>query len=254
MVVDRPIQYVAQLSHVREVSLLGTADLAFWTDRLAGEDLAPAVRDGKAQVLIVAAQAQFWRLRFREVSFSVLVDPPEAQLGRDAAYLLCAFNSNRFFAFCERTFFSTPYQAADIRLTPSPPAAIQVFRHGTMLCSAEMRAEQSGHISATSSQAEEVWTGPIFLPRGAGADDSSGKLFLARISGRTDRYPFLPSRDSLTVAPSSAANVLNALVDSHFAATEWLIRENATHAKSKTMERAGMPRWSPSRAGCQANG
>ena len=36
------IKYVADLKHVREVSLLGTADLAFWEDRLRGEGLAPA--------------------------------------------------------------------------------------------------------------------------------------------------------------------------------------------------------------------
>src|SRR3954464_10930250 len=35
----KPLKYVAELSHVREVSLLGTADLAFWKSILKDEDL-----------------------------------------------------------------------------------------------------------------------------------------------------------------------------------------------------------------------
>ena len=38
------IQWAAELANVREVSLRGTADLAFWTDRLKPEDLLPAER------------------------------------------------------------------------------------------------------------------------------------------------------------------------------------------------------------------
>jgi hypothetical protein len=49
------MKWAAELSHVREVSLLGTADGAFWTQRLRDEDLSLAHRDGKAQVMIVAA-------------------------------------------------------------------------------------------------------------------------------------------------------------------------------------------------------
>ena len=107
---------------MREVSLLGAADLAFWNDRLAREDLAPAERDGKAQVLVISAEGKFRGFRFRELSFSVLVAPPDARVGRDAVYLLRAFNSRRFFAFCERFFFSTPYYPGDVRVSASVPA------------------------------------------------------------------------------------------------------------------------------------
>jgi hypothetical protein len=40
---------------LREVSLLGTVDLAFWEERLRTEGLLPAPRAGQVQLLIVAA-------------------------------------------------------------------------------------------------------------------------------------------------------------------------------------------------------
>ena len=70
---DAPIRYVASLRHVREVSLLCTADWAYWQRRLAPEDLVPAERDGRAQILVIAADARFWGVRFQELSFSVVV-------------------------------------------------------------------------------------------------------------------------------------------------------------------------------------
>src|SRR2546423_13493164 len=42
------IKWAAQLSHVREVSLRGGADLTYWKDRLASEGLLPLDRDGRA--------------------------------------------------------------------------------------------------------------------------------------------------------------------------------------------------------------
>ena len=50
-----PVKWVAELPHVREVSLRGSAELAFWKDRLRKENLIPAEKDGKAQILVVAA-------------------------------------------------------------------------------------------------------------------------------------------------------------------------------------------------------
>jgi len=44
-----PVKWVAELSHVREVTQLGTADLPYWQDRLREEKLDPAERDGQAQ-------------------------------------------------------------------------------------------------------------------------------------------------------------------------------------------------------------
>ena len=120
----RPVKFVAELSHVREVSLLGRADLSYWVERLAAEELVPEAVDGKAKVLVVAADAKFRGVRFREVSFSIAVRRPEVGAAGDASNLLHAFNSSRFFAFCERVFFSTPYYAADVRVSAALPASV----------------------------------------------------------------------------------------------------------------------------------
>src|SRR5215218_5136234 len=126
------IKYVAQLAHVREVSLLGTADLAYWTERLRSERLTPDECEGNAQVLVIAADARFKGMRFREVSFSILVHRPGAAAAvtgdaaaGDAGFLAHAFNSSRFFAFCERAFFSTPYYHGRIAVSATVPASIE---------------------------------------------------------------------------------------------------------------------------------
>ena len=103
------MKYVAALNHVREVSLVGAADFGFWKQRLEKEGLEPQETEGKAQILIVGAEAKFRGIRFRELSFSVMVC--------GGMFLIGAFNSSRFFAFCERVFFSTPYYGADVRIS-----------------------------------------------------------------------------------------------------------------------------------------
>jgi len=89
------VKWAAELAHVREVSLLGTADLAFWKDQLLKEELLPAESDGRAQLLIIAADSKFVGVRFRELSFCVSVSPPDDGIRQDAAYLVRAFNSCR---------------------------------------------------------------------------------------------------------------------------------------------------------------
>src|SRR3954470_23468112 len=92
-IMNTPVKWAAELTHVREVSLLGTADVAFWKDRLLKQGLVPAESDGRAQLLIIAADLKFKRVRFRELSFSVLVSRPEEGTRQDAAFLVRAFNS-----------------------------------------------------------------------------------------------------------------------------------------------------------------
>lgn len=69
----RPIQWTATIEHVREVSLLGCASLSYWSDRLQSEELRPSEFEGKAQVLLIAAEMKFMGIWFRELSFSILV-------------------------------------------------------------------------------------------------------------------------------------------------------------------------------------
>jgi hypothetical protein len=224
------IKYVAQLSHVREVSLFGAADLSYWAQRLRDEELVPEPVDDRAQVLVIAADGKFRGIRFREVSFSIAVRPPQGQAPGDASYLVHAFSSNRFFAFCERLFFSTPYYPADVRVSSAPPASIDVRQGADVLFTARM-----GDVAGRSPRQRGPggWAGPVFLPRRR-SKDHRGTLFHARIAGETAIYPFLPELDSIALRPSPHAEVFDALLASHFEAKEWHLRTDATHAKSKT--------------------
>jgi hypothetical protein len=235
---NTPVKWVAELAHVREVSLLGTADLAFWKDRLLKEDLVPLERDGKARLLIVAADLKFRGVRFREVSFSVLVSPPGEETRQDAAFLVHAFNSCRLFAFCERVFFSTPYYHGDVHISTSVPLSIRLIKGGEVVFQAEMPVDASAPGRGPSRGGEDGWDGPIFLPGRRQGKDGQGKVFFAKIRGPTRTYPFQHSNDSLTIRPSQGSEVLQALLDSHFAVEEWVVREDALHAKSKTYRRS----------------
>jgi len=217
-----PVKYVAALKHVREVSLVGAADFRFWKQRLEKEELEPQETEGKAQILIVGAEAKFRGIRFRELSFSVMV--------RGGMFLVRAFNSCRFFAFCERVFFSTPYYGADVRISAAQPAFVRMSEMGEGMFEVQMKGEGR----EASSSGQEGWEGPVFLPGNA-------KAFVARIGGESRKYPFLNSQDVLTIKPGANDGVFSSLLDSNFSPMEWIVREDAAHAKSKTYKRGELP-------------
>lgn len=228
------IKWAAELAQVREVSLLGTADLAFWKERLQGEELLPAECDGRAQLLVSAAEGKYMGARFREVSFSVLVCP-ETGCPWDAACLIRAFNSSRLFAFCERAIFSTPYYFGDVRLDSSLPASIRLVDQGEPVFAAAM-GDAAPDSRQPSRCGDDGWEGLVFLPakrRGG----RPGKLFVARVNGYTRRYPFVAGLDSMAIRPSPESEVFGMLEESHFAVKEWILRDDARHAKSKTYAR-----------------
>jgi hypothetical protein len=237
---DPSVKWAAELAHVREVSLLGTADLAFWKDRLLQEDLLPDARDGQAQLLISGADATYRGVRFRELSFSVLVSRPEGGARRDAAYLVGAYNSCRLFAVVERAFFSTPYGHGDVRVSAALPASMHVLKKEEVVFAAEMGADASGLLREPARCGEEGWEGPVFLPNSWHRRGRPAKVFFARLRGETRRYPFLPAQDAVAIRPTPDSEFLQALRDSHFLAKEWIVREDATHAKSRTYKRADL--------------
>jgi hypothetical protein len=226
---DMAIKYVAELTHVREVSLLGTADLAYWEERLKPEGLAPAKCEGRAQVLIIGAEGRFMGLRFRELSFSVLVSGH----GEDAAYLVRAFNSRAFFTLCERVFYSTPYCGGDVRLGPAEAPSIELRLGSAVAFRAEI---QAGPGKREGSQTDDDgWQGPVFLPGNA-------RVFFARIVGQTHTYPFLAEVDRVKIEPAcESGGILQALLDSGFTGWQWAVRADATHAKSRTYLRTKAP-------------
>ncbi|HUE72205.1 MAG TPA: hypothetical protein VMP01_15080 [Pirellulaceae bacterium] len=231
---NAPLQYVAEISQVREVSLIGTADLAFWTERLQREKLFPTAVDGQAQILISGTSANFKGIPFQELSISVFVSREERRAEREGAFLTQAFNSNWFFALVERMWFATPYDLARVSVEATVPASIQVKQHGQIAFRSAM-AEQGIAQRQAIRCGNEGWEGPIFLPgRRRLAGD---KWFYARIGGQTSVYPFLPDRDELTIRPELGPPAIAWLVQSHFAGRQWIIRDSAVHAKSKTYAR-----------------
>lgn len=232
------VRYVAELSGVREVLLIGTADPAYWRDRVADLGLAPATMDGKARISINAMASRFHGVRFREICVALAVhrlNDNEQQDTREDIYLVGAFNSSRFFTFVERRWFSTPYAHAAIEVDVRPARIHLVAGSGTVVEAAQ---------SSTAGPRTQVdgapyhWEGTIFLPPGARrrADNLQRSLF-ARISGHTRTYPFARSTDLLTIRPADGPCVWADLLESGFAPTEWVVRENAAHARSKTFTR-----------------
>jgi hypothetical protein len=232
----KSIKWAAQLAHVREVSLLGTADLQFWTDWLRTEDLRPAECDGKAQLMVIAADAKYMRLRFQELSFSVMVQPQDSDAPQGAVYLVGAFNSRRFFAFCERVLFSTPYEYGGVALSTAMPAAIELARDRQTGFRAAMNTGRATQ-RETLRACDDGWEGAVYLPSKGRQKRRADKLFFARLSGFTKVYPFVAGTDWLTIEPTVNSTVLRAIRDAQFVAKEWVIREDAEHAKSKTYKR-----------------
>jgi hypothetical protein len=230
---NRP-KYNVVVSPVRDIVLRGTADWSFWTERLAREELAPLEVDGKAQLMLIAVDARFMGIRFRELSIAVSVQSPGGDGDEDAVYLPHAFQSLRLFAFIERTFYHTPYHAAKIRVDAGPPASFEVALPEGPIVRAAMSADSTAQARRPARTAEEISEGPIFLPSRLG--QSSRKVFFARLEGLADVYPFMPG-DTLKLAPTARAPIIEWLIESDFAPQEWLIRTNAVHGRSKSVDR-----------------
>jgi hypothetical protein len=230
-----PIRYVAVISNVREVSLLGTADLAYWKKQVREIDLHPFNAGGKAQLLIGAIASQYKGIRFRELSISVLVCLQEDGFKHDGYYLAHAFNSSRLFAFVERTFFRTPHWHAAVQVDCRLPASIQATYKNDVLVRAQMIEKSALATRMPCREGDHCWEGPIFLP--STKSGRPGNVFHAKLSGHIRAYPFSPSMDMVELASSSGHPILRALTESGFAGIEWRIRESGVHARSKTLAR-----------------
>ncbi len=227
-----PVRYIAQIAPAREVTLLGTADMAFWSERLREAGLHPTRVDGKAEVVLSAVGARYKGIGFREFSVSAFVCRREGGPDRDAVYLAGAFNTSRFFAFVERTVFRTPYLHGSVSVDPGPPASFGVAGAGGAWLRARMAPGGTPEARVPVRAAEEGWEGPLFLPGPA-----PGRYFFARVAGFTRAYPFDPSADEVALNPPPGDEALRWLADSRFSGREWIVRESATHARSGTFRR-----------------
>jgi hypothetical protein len=235
---ERPLQWAAVVAPVREVTLLGSAELAFWRQRLRAAGLTPAAVEGRARIMLCAASARFKGITFRELSLSVLVSRQADGRAVDGAYLLHAFNSIRLFAWFERTLFATPYFPADVQLRTELPLSISAAPTGQSPLMATMGPGPRNPIRS----GEEGFTGPLFLPpRRTGVD--AERFFVAEISGLTQVFAFDPARDTLALSPVNAPEAFRWLAESGIQGHEWHIRTAGRHAKSKTYRRKARDPW-----------
>lgn len=231
-------RYNVEISPVRDITLAGTADLSFWHERLRGQDLVPAAEDKRAQLLLIAVDAKFMGLAFREVSIAIFVCEQDGGDEPIGVYLPHAFNSSRMFAFVERTFYHTPYYRGNIRVETRLPAGFEVSLAEGVVLAAEMSADSSAATRKPVRSGEEDWEGPILLPRSGPRDEA--KMFFARLAGHSDAYSFA-AHDTLLLKPTARAPIIEWLAESEFAPQEWAIRETATHARSKSVARSSVP-------------
>lgn len=227
-------EYVAEVSPVREVSLLGTADLAYWTDRLAPYGLHPATRADRAVIHIGVTAARFRGIRFREFIIGVATRDAPGTETHDGVFLVQAFSSLRSFAFIERVFFHTPYSAGKIMFCTEVPVSLTLHSpRGALLCTALMRGDER----ALLRTAHEHWEGPVYLSGKPGQAKPVSRVFLAKLCGATSTFAYDIAKDSVSFSPSDALPVFQELIESGFQGAEWSVRTNATHARSKTQVR-----------------
>jgi hypothetical protein len=215
--------YISTITNVREVALMGAADLPYWRDRLQPEGLTPFVEDGRAALLLTAIESKFRGIPFRELSVSIRVSDEDGAAS-GGAFLAYAFNSSRLLSLAERILFQTPYHLADLTVDENMPASMAVSVEGRTLFSARMTS------SATLAQEENsLFEGPIYLPGGT-------SLFYARLSGASRIYHF-DLLDTVTINPRENDTIFAQLIESNFRGKAWLLRAGAVHVRSKTYRR-----------------
>ncbi|MFQ5411236.1 MAG: hypothetical protein ACE5EC_03025, partial [Phycisphaerae bacterium] len=221
-----PIKYIAQLNNVRELALYGTADLSWWQDHLAGEELEPVEVDGRAQVAVTGLDTKWMGIPFRDLSVAVA-----ARLRSGSAepgfFLARAFNTSRFIAGVERRWFHLPYRfRSDLQVEIGTSSLLHLGHSPTVDLSFELGSrEPSGQ-----PPQEMGFTGPLFLPKGR--DATRRRWFGVRIVGLTTTYDFDDGRDRFEIAPACADPILAGLRESQFKPIQWHHRPGATHARS----------------------
>lgn len=214
------------------MTLIGSADLAYWQRCLAPEGLAPTPLGGRAQLVLSAPDLRWSGMRFQELSLGVIVGQAPAGEPALGLYLAHAYNSSRLLALLERALFQTPYAHRATQVTAALPAAITV----TGVAGTALRAAMATAARALWSR-DDTWEGTIFLPTPVGA--RTRRHFYAKLGGPTEAYAFDPAADSLVISPPPDDRLLTLLVESQFAPQEWRLRTDGTHARSRTYPARG---------------
>jgi hypothetical protein len=234
---SEPIQYSVEVKAVRELNLVGAADLAYWNAHLAGTGLSALDHNGQAEISLGATDLTWMGVRFNESIVVLSLAEACAPHAAAGGYLLHAYNSKPVLAFMERTFFKTPYYPAAIGLSGQAPARFQVADRA----GGGLRAE-AGASQRPTRATDDLWQGAVHLPRQRNAPQGRAGYCYVRLAGPGEAYPFVYGSDTLTLTPSAESPVLEWLRASHFIPREWRYRPAATHSKSRTYAASATPR------------
>lgn len=219
-------KFIVEVANVKEVAVEGEADLVYWQERLRGLSLFPYQAGGKAQLMVGGTELFSMGKRTNELTVGLVVCERPAGDSPDGVFLVYAFNSSRLFAWIERAFFSTPYFWGRMGVQAKVPAHIHLADDAGTILNFQMNAA-----SQPITTQEELWQGKIYLPRHS---PTPQKFFVAKLAGQTEIYPVSLATNSFQITARQEHPVFQWLLDSHFAAKEWRIRQNATHARSKS--------------------
>ena len=229
--------YIAEVNSVREIAIRGYANTGFWRDYLRRFELTPMSDDHRTRLNYTVNRARWMGMSFCEATLVIDVEPRKST-NMITAFLVSAVNTSRFLSLCERTLFRTPYQFGSIDLQLEP------------LTQLTARHQDGSLINATKSQAsdvirheQETWEGLVYLPP---VRNGSNESMYVRLSGAVDVYPFDAERDRWSVASTDDQQVSELLIRSDFVPTEWRVRPDGAHARSKTY-RCEPTQWSQHR-------
>lgn len=226
------VKYIAQLVGVRELALWGAAELSWWRDHLAGEELEPVEVDGQAQVFVTGLDAKWMGIPFRDISVAVAARRLSGS-AETGVFLARAFNASRFIAGVERWWFHLPYLfRADLHVKVGDPAAMRLGGQPGADLLAELGPRE---LSGESAAAQEMgYTGALFLP--TGRDRNRRRWFMVQIRGLTSTFDFDAARDRFEVGSGCGDPILAGLRASQFRGVQWYVRRSASHARSKTFQ------------------
>lgn len=202
-----PTKYIAQLKKVRELTLLGAAELSWWRDYLAAEELEPIEVDGQAQVMVTGLDSQWMGIPFRDLSVAVAARSPSG-LSADGFFFARAFNASLFHSGFERWWFHLPYSCRAVRVELGTKASMRLGHEPDVDLFAEMEPREP----SVEPPQEMGYTGPLFLPKGR----TKRRWLMVRIHGLTSTFDFDAERDRFEVRSDIADPVLAGLHASRF--------------------------------------
>lgn len=220
--------YIATVEAVQEIGIRGKSRWQFWKDYLASSDLILRTDDQHARVSYTVSAIRWKGFSFLESTLVVEIENPDRE-GDVAAYLVAALSTSRLLAFCERTMFRTPYYRGEATFNIESPQRFTVsHRDGSIINASRSSA-------AESAREEDEWEGPVYFSGNRGR-----RSFMnVRLAGDIEVYPFRNDVDCWEVESTSDDQIAGLLSRSGFQPTQWRLRTDGTHSRSKTYDVRG---------------